>query len=102
MNPGGDLSLGFSRDCTGSVGLFTECCNTLFENRVGKGDPYLLRRDTYGVETEDRFLFPTTPLTIVPCSVLRKREMREAFVSQLLLEHFSCIEGCGSQRQSQS
>lgn len=81
---------------------YSQNAGTLYWKTVGKGDPYLLHRDTYGVETEDRFLFPTTPLTMVLCSVLRKREMRKAFVSQLLLEHFSCIEGCGSQRQSQS
>lgn len=92
VNTGGNLSLGFSRDHTSLAGLFTEHCNTSFENTVGEGDPYLLHRDTYSVETEVRFLFSTAPLTIVPCSVLRKREMRKAFVSQLLLECFSCVE----------
>ena len=98
VNTSGNFSLGFSRDHTGLVGLFRDHCNTLFENRVGEGDPCLLHRDTYSVGPEVRFLFSTTHLTTVPCSALRKREMREAFVPQLLW----CIEGCGSQRWSPS
>lgn len=90
---GGNLSLGFSRDHSSFLDLSTELYSTLFENRVAEGFPYFLCRNTYGVETEVCFLFPPTPLT---CWVLRREEMRDTFPSQLLLEHFSCLGGCGS------
>lgn len=101
VNTGGVCPLAFPE--TTVVWLpYSQNIVTLSLRTIGEEVPYPLYRDTYIVETEVCFLFSTALLTIVQCSVLRKREMREAFVSQLLLGCFRCIKGCGSQRWIQS
>lgn len=77
---GGDLSLGFSKDHSSLLGLSIKLCNTLFENRVAEGVPYLLCRDTYGMETGVFFLFPPTPLTMVPVGFWGREKLEMHFL----------------------
>lgn len=77
---GGDLSLGFSRDHSCLLGPSIKLYNTLLENRVAEGVPYLLCRDTYGMETGVFFLFPPTPLTMVPVGFWGREKLEMHFL----------------------